>query len=316
MHQRTRRLTECALLTAIAVILDLSSLVPLLGVVTVLLCALPATYIAMVHGMRWAVASTAAAAVILALTFHPYEGLSYLSLFAVTGLTLGWLARRGSSAFTILAGATMAVFLSMCVNVYVVEQLVGVPASERLGDGIREGLTWAATEQAALYHELGLTPTATPDPALMASIRSFMAAPLTLLLVMAFLVVYSNYLAAALAFWRFGLPWEPVPDPRQLRAPAWLAPFVLANMVWSVDGLVGTSGLVALAAYNVVFLGWAVVGLAGISLLICMMDLRRLTNPLARLALMALFLLPLWRVTIVAGALDAFVDFRRRAVGV
>ena len=310
MQTNTRRLTECALLTAFAVILDLSSLIPGIGFITILLCALPATYIAMVHGMRYAFASTAAATTILSLSYGPQEGLAYLSLFAATGLSLGWLARRGSTPATILVGATVVVFLSMCLNVYMLEQLMGIPSSERLADGIKEGLVWAANEWAATLHSIGLTAAAKPSASHLASIELFMAAPLTLFLVMAFLVVYANYLAAALVFFRLGLPWEPVPDPRRLQAPKWLALFVVVDLAVSLKSYLGTSGAAALISANILFLGYAVVFLSGLSLLIGMMDRKEIFHPAKRLALMLIFLC-FYNVAILAGAIDSFADFRQ-----
>mgnify|MGYP001557607762 CR=1 FL=1 len=310
VKNNTRRLTECALLTAFAVILDLSSLIPGLGFITILLCALPATYIAMVHGMRYALASTAAAATILSLSYGPHEGLAYLSLFAATGLALGWLARRGSTPATILVGATIVVFISMCLNVYILEALVGIPSSERLADGIKEGLIWMAKEWAALIHSFGWTATATPPASHLASIELFMAAPLTLFLVMAFLVVYANYLAAALVFFRLGLPWEPVPDPRKLQAPKWLAICVVIDLLISTKTYLGTSGIPALIGANILFLGYAVVFLSGLSLVIGMMDRKEIFHPAKRLAIMVVFL-GFYTLTIIAGALDSFADFRQ-----
>ena len=310
MQTNTRRLTECALLTAFAVILDLSSLIPGIGFVTILLCALPATYIAMVHGMRYAFASTAAATTILSLSYGPQEGLAYLSLFAATGLALGWLARRGSTPTTILVGATVVVFLSMCLNVYLLESLMGIPSSERLADGIKDGLIWLANEWASTLHYIGLSETSKASAAHLSSIELFMRAPMTLFLVMAFLVVYANYLAAALVFFRLGLPWEPVPDPRRLQAPKWLAIFVIVDLGLSLKAYLGTSGYAALISANILFLGYAVVFLSGLSLLIGMMDRKEIFHPAKRLFFMAIFLF-FYNVAIVAGSIDAFADFRQ-----
>lgn len=300
MHGPTRRLTECSLLTAFSVVLHLSTLVWGLGLATVLLAGLPSVYVAMVHGARWAAASTAAATVLVGLVAGPLEACAFVCVFAVTGVTMGLLVRRGATPSSVLLGTALAVLVATLVMTYGVERLLGLDEMLVLLADLRSGVEAAAAAAAAFVGR------SAPPPGLALLLDAFMTMPLALFACLSFLVAYATFMASALVFPRLGLPFEELPDPRRVRAPRVLAIVVLADLVLGLASL-APAGALRVAAANLVVGCWLWLYVAGLSLLLAAMD-GRLRHPLPRLLLTALAVLPLAPLTAASAAVSSFLS--------
>ena len=308
MRKETRRLTECSLLTAIAVVLYLSTLVPGIGFITILLCCIPATYVTLLHGVRWGIGSSTVATVLITMTYGPMEGSAYLLTFAITGISLGYLTSRGHPPSVILLGSTLTVLLSMLLSVYIVESMLGLNETGKFFEEVQGYIEYSQTYTDLVLAKTGLFEQ--KDPAEISNqTKVLMKVPLTLFMIMSFLIVYGNYVAAALVFRRLGLPWEEVPNPLLLQVPRFLTPFAAASYILP-ESIFSGGGFVPSILANVLAVAWFYHYMAGFSLMAYSFNYYNLPV-YVRFPVMIILILPLRGILVTTAAIDAFADVRK-----
>ena len=104
-------LTESGLLAALTVVLALAAVyLPFIGMVAVLIWALPIIVLVVRHGLRWGIMAVIVAGIIMALLIEPMISLRMIISFAPTGLLLGYGFRqqwRPARIFGAVLGASL-----------------------------------------------------------------------------------------------------------------------------------------------------------------------------------------------------------------
>jgi uncharacterized protein YybS (DUF2232 family) len=310
MKKETRRLTECSLLTAIAVVIYLSTLIPGIGFFTILLCCIPSEYITLLYGLKWGTISSIAATILIALTVGPLEGIGYLSLFAITGVSLGALTRRGNSPLVIIGGSTLAVLGSMLFSVYIVEHVLGLNETWKFFEEMSGYLTSISSYTNQFWIFTGLNdPSSAEEITTSIQTAILLKLPIAIFVIISFLIVYGNYVAAAIVFRRLNIPWEDVPNPFTLKAPLWMMPLALLGYIIP-DSFFANGGLLEIVLVNFLAVAWFYFYLTGFVLMSYAFNYYHVPR-LLRLPIMFLLIVPLRLVLIIIAATDSLIDIRK-----
>ena len=108
-QQRITPLTESGMLVALSVVLALLGVyLPVLGILFILIWALPIIVLVVRHGLRWGVMAVASSGVLMAILIEPMLALRMAISFGTVGLMLGMGFRKGWSGTRVLV-LTLAV---------------------------------------------------------------------------------------------------------------------------------------------------------------------------------------------------------------
>ena len=179
-NARLTPLTESGILAAIAVLLGLmGTFLPVVGVLAVLLWALPFLVLVVRQGLRYGMTAAVAASLVLALFTGPALSLRMFVAFAPTGLALGFCFVRGFSGVrTFLTGLAASV-AGKLLGLLLLAVLMGVNPWQMQLDGMTE----AFSASLSVYESMGMTPTE------LARVKGELDGALTLLARLAPLVV-------------------------------------------------------------------------------------------------------------------------------
>jgi uncharacterized protein YybS (DUF2232 family) len=317
--QRTRGLTEGAILAALTAVIAAAGLV--IPPIAILLAPLPVMLLVIRWGLRTGVLATVVAGLILLQIFGPLVAFSALG-FGPVGLALGWGVRheRGP-AWTVLAGAT-ALYASTLVSVVLA---MAVLHQDVLTEFIR-------LQIASFQHSIALMERLGASSQMVEPLRLLIEAPcgehhcfvpplealirstgLVVLALGALLWGYLCYTVGRSVLRRLGYHIPALPPMLTWRLPRRIA----ASLVWLSAGL-SLAGLWVPAlgglTLSAVFLNLFVFGFLGALVAVTWMTKRQIPR-LAQAAVLLFFItsqsaLPLLALAVL-GMLDTWHDFRR-----
>ena len=153
VSNRLAPLTESGILAALSVVLGLMAVyLPVLGVIAVMIWALPFVVLTVRHGLRFGAAAAVAATAVLSLFAGPPLALRLFLAFAPTGLALGWAIQRELSGTRIFLSGLAASIAGKLLGFAMIFFLMGIDPWQAQLDGMRE--VFSATTQ--MYEDMGV----------------------------------------------------------------------------------------------------------------------------------------------------------------
>ncbi|MDY6268784.1 MAG: YybS family protein [Selenomonadaceae bacterium] len=153
VSNRLAPLTESGILAALSVVLGLMAVyLPVLGVIAVMIWALPFVVLTVRHGLRFGAAAAVAATAVLSLFAGPPLALRLFLAFAPTGLALGWAIQRELSGTRIFLSGLAASIAGKLLGFAMIFFLMGIDPWQAQLDGMREA--FSATTQ--MYEDMGV----------------------------------------------------------------------------------------------------------------------------------------------------------------
>ena len=139
VSNRLAPLTESGILAALSVVLGLMAVyLPVVGVIAVMIWALPLVVLTVRHGLRYGVAAAVAATAVLSLFAGPPMAVRLFLAFAPTGLALGWAIRAELSGTRIFFSGLAASIAGKLLGFALIFFLMGIDPWQTQLDGMRE----------------------------------------------------------------------------------------------------------------------------------------------------------------------------------
>ena len=316
VSNRLTPLTESGILAALSVVLGLMAVyLPLLGIVAVMVWALPFVVLTVRHGLRYGAAAAVAATAVLALFSGPPVAARLFLAFAPTGLALGACIRAGfSGTRTFLTGLAASLGGKVC-GFALIFLLMGIDPWQSQLDGMTEA--FSATMQ--MYEDMGVdaaTLSESQQQLDQAIAMVAQLAPLILLLMGLFDTVVLYFLGGRVLR-RLGLPMAaalpPFEEWRMPMAFLYLFGFSLIAMYWGAAHEQPLLRQIGLNANMIAMLAGFVQGLALLHLLLKSYNVRGVLRACIYIfvCLNGLFL----QVVAFTGLIDMFFDYRKRFAG-
>lgn len=306
-----RGLTEGAILATLVALLALATrYLPVIHVVSALVCPLPLTFLVIRQGVRVAVLAALVAAAVGAMAGGPLTGAAIVVTFAPLGIVLGLGVRRRWPPVTTVAVSTAVVTVSLLVNLVLTLVIAGVNPYVMMIESMRQG----QEQSLRLYERLGI------DPKQLEQASGFMKQALELLPRLIPLLIVGggaffalvNFQVGRVVLRRFGIATEPLPPLSTWRThPAllWMLPagFVLIMIGQARHDAVETAGL------NLLSLAQMLLLLQGLLVAWSFFDRYRSPNWLRWVMIAIAFTQPILSVVIfLLGLADAAFDLRGR----
>lgn len=156
VSNRLAPLTESGILAALSVVLGLMAVyLPVVGVIAVMIWALPVAILTVRHGLRYGIAASVAATAVLSLFAGPPMAARLFLAFAPTGLALGWAIRKELSGTRIFLSGLVASIAGKMLGFALIFFLMGIDPWQTQLDGMREA--FSATTQ--MYEDIGVDST-------------------------------------------------------------------------------------------------------------------------------------------------------------
>lgn len=153
-QQNLKELTESGIFAAILVVMALLGVyLPLLGIISILLWAVPLTIMVVRRGLRWAILSLVVSCLLIGMLIAPNVAIQMAISFAPTGLALGYGIRRGDGASQILARGVCVSVCAKVASLIVLFWFTGVMPFVGQFDAMEESLT--KTQE--MYASLGMS---------------------------------------------------------------------------------------------------------------------------------------------------------------
>ena len=315
VSNRLTPLTESGILAALSVVLGLMAVyLPILGVIAVMVWALPLLIVTVRHGLKYGIAAAVAAMAVLSLFAGPPLAFRLFLAFAPTGVVLGQAIRSGCSGTRTFFYGLAASIGGKLLGFALIFFLMGIdPWQAQL-----DGLTQAFSTTLSMYEDMGL------DAAAVAQSRGEIEAALTMIGKLAPLVVLIMGLSDTVVLFllggrilrRLGSAAPQLPPFGAWRLPVgflYLFGFSLVGLYWG-----GTRELPAVytAALNANMAAMLAGGIQGLSLLSVLLGHFRLGRGVRILIyVFVLFNGLLLQIVAFTGLIDMFFDYRKRFAG-
>jgi uncharacterized protein YybS (DUF2232 family) len=150
-----RGLTEGAILATLVALLAVATrYLPVIQVVSALVCPLPLTFLVIRQGVRIAVLAALVAAAVGAIAGGPLTGLAIVATFAPLGIVLGLGVRNRWKPVTIVAASAGVATASVLINVALTLVVAGVNPYTVMIESMQQG----QEQSLRLYERFGLDP--------------------------------------------------------------------------------------------------------------------------------------------------------------
>jgi uncharacterized protein YybS (DUF2232 family) len=304
-----KALANTALATALSVIIAIIGLfVPVLAL-TSLLWPVPVIVIVKRYGLRYGVYSTIASGLIVGMISEPIYAAYVILAYGALGLSIGYGVQRGYSAGRILTVTAVVSLLSKLLLMYAVTRLMGVNPLEIQLESMEKGLELSME----FYDKMGIEVPEEMKEAFLSSFKLLKVTLPALLIMVALMDSYLNYIIARIVLKRLGLQMEVLPPFAEWRAPGNLTIGFLILMALSVAG--GYLGLdnIDVVLSNILLLFQMVFLVQGLSVAYFFLS-RKGVNKFFKILLMVLILFnqALAMAAMLAGILDVIFNFRER----
>lgn len=121
----TRAVVEAGLMSAIIVVLTLMTVyVPILDMVGVFFVPIPIAILFMRHDLKVSIAGLFVSAVILSMVLNPVKGLLLLTIFGLSGITLGYCFKKDKSYFTTISLLAVILIFTTLLNLIVTAVII------------------------------------------------------------------------------------------------------------------------------------------------------------------------------------------------
>ena len=154
VSNRLTPLTESGILAALSVVLGLMAVyLPILGVIAVMVWALPLLIVTVRHGLKYGIAAAVAAMAVLSLFAGPPLAFRLFLAFAPTGVVLGWGVRAGYSGTRVFLSGLAASMVAKLLGFALVFFLMGIDPWQAQLDGMKE----AFATTSSMYEAMGVS---------------------------------------------------------------------------------------------------------------------------------------------------------------
>lgn len=264
--------TEGALLAALAAVLSLATLIPILGAPITFVAPVPIIMAAKKHGIRHCLVTALVASILLAIVVGPTEALRFSTLLGGTGVIIGTLARKNFGPKKTLILGSMANILLSTVMVFLMAWTMGLdgPFSD-----IRTGMAESWTKMKTTMQSMPVVgemmkrrlppqrPGQVVGPTMEEMIDgnfemmdAMLRVPIYVLLTGGVFLFIIEYLFAAFVMARFDMPLAPLPPLREWYLPSWatflvLSPFFLGGTLRESQALLLNMTGLSLAIFSV-----------------------------------------------------------------
>ena len=313
VSNRLTPLTESGILAALSVVLGLMAVyLPILGVVAVMIWALPLLVLTVRHGLRYGIAAAVAATAVLSLFAGPPVAFRLFLAFAPTGVALGWAIRAHCSGTHTFFSGLAASIGGKILGFALIFFLVGIdPWQAQLKD-LKEAFS-ATTE---MYTAMGVDESELAQSKQQLDAGLAMVAQLApfILLLMGLIDTFVLYFIGARVLKRLGRampePLPPFSEWRMPRAFLYLFGFSLVALYWGSSHEMATLKQLGLNANMIAMMAGFVQGLALLHVLMKSYNVRTFLRAFIYIFVCLNSLL--LQVVAFTGLVDMFVDYRRR----
>ena len=310
---RLTPLTESGILAALSVVLGLMAVyLPVIGVVAVMVWALPLLILTVRHGLKYGLAAAVAAMAVLSLFAGPPLAFRLFLAFAPTGVVLGWAIRKEYSGtrtfFSGLASSIGGKLLGFALIFF----LMGIDPWQAQIDGMKEAFD--ATSE--MYTAMGVDAQELAQSQQQIDGAIAMVAQLAplIVLIMGLFDTFVLYFLGSRVLKRLGhaMP-QALPPFSEWRMPrAFLYLFVLSllAMYWGASHEIPILQQAGLNANMIAMMAGLVQGLALLHVLLKSYNVRTFLRTFIYIFVCLNGLL--LQVVAFAGLVDIYVDYRRR----
>ncbi len=310
-YRRIRPMAEGGILTAVAILFAfMSAYLPLIGAFVNLIWPLPIILLGVRHGYKWALLTTAAVGVLIALLMHPMHAVSIVVGFGLIGIVLGHAIRAQYGPMKTLLAGGAASLLSKAALFAIAFLVTGIsPFFEQTDIAAK-----ALTQSVELYQMMGMQGEQLEQmKASMAQITDMVRIILPAGLLMAALLdTYINYLVARLVLRKLGHVMPEFPPFSRWRLPGVFAYCFVLALVMLYWGQSRDLQLLKNIAMNLQVISSAFLFVQGLSLSFFLLQRFKVSRFLR--GLLIFFIVTngfLTQVLILAGAFDMVLDYRK-----
>ena len=316
VSNRLTPLTESGILAALSVVLGLMAVyLPLVGVVAVMVWALPLLILTVRHGWKYGIAAAVAAMAVLSLFAGPPLAFRLFLAFAPTGVVLGWCIRRDFSGTRTFFSGLAASIGGKLLGFALIFFLMGIDPWQAQLDGLKEAFD-ATTE---MYTTMGVDPQELAQSQQQIDGAIAMVAQLAplIVLIMGLFDTFVLYFVGTRVLRRLGhavpqaLP--PFSEWQMPRAFLYLFVLSLVAMYWGESHTLPVLKQFGLNANMIAMMAGLVQGLALLHVLMKSYNVRTFLRAFIYIFVCLNGLL--LQVVAFTGLVDMFVDYRRRFSG-
>ena len=304
-----KALANTALAAALSVIIAIVGLfVPVLALAS-LLWPVPVIVVVKRYGLRYGIYCTVASGLIVGMISEPIYAAYVILAYGALGLSIGYGVQRGYTAGKTLIVTAVVSLLSKLLLMYAVTRLMGVNPLEAQLDSMEKGLELSME----FYDGMGLDVPEETREAIFSSFELLRVTLPALLIMVALMDSYLNYIVARVVLKRLDLQMEALPSFAEWRAPGNLTIGFLLLMALSAAGGYLGLGNIDVILGNILLLFQMVFLVQGLSVAYFFLS-RRGVKKFFKVLLMVfiLFNQALAMSAILAGVLDVIFDFRKR----
>ncbi|WP_294157619.1 YybS family protein [uncultured Selenomonas sp.] len=310
---RLTPLTESGILAALSVVLGLMAVyLPIIGVVAVMVWALPLLILTVRHGLKYGLAAAVAAMAVLSLFAGPPLAFRLFLAFAPTGVVLGWAIRKEYSGTRTFFSGLAASIGGKLLGFALIFFLMGIDPWQAQIDGMKEAFD--ATSE--MYTAMGVDAQELAQSQQQIDGAIAMVAQLAplIVLIMGLFDTFVLYFLGSRVLKRLGhaMP-QALPPFSEWRMPrAFLYLFVLSllAMYWGASHEIPILQQAGLNANMIAMMAGLVQGLALLHVLLKSYNVRTFLRTFIYIFVCLNGLL--LQVVAFAGLVDIYVDYRRR----
>lgn len=294
MLRKTSAMVEAGIMAAVAIVMALISMyIPVIGAFVNFVWPLPIIICGTRHGLKWSVMTLIVASVIIAMIISPMHAFFLAAIFGLLGLILGECMRRHLPPMRLMFYGTIGAVLALVINIALSFMVLGINPIEMMFSSFHESLT----QLAAYYRENGMSEadikTAVDGYAEMLRMMRIIMPGAFLL--SAPVLAFVNYIAAKKILTKLGESFESLPPFTMLQIPGWILwPYVLSLFAVTYFYQTDQSSWMYSVSVNVQTVCSFVLVLQGIVLLYWFVEKKRKPRWWANLALVLLFMIPLF----------------------
>lgn len=313
VSNRLAPLTESGILAALSVVLGLMAVyLPIIGVVAVMVWALPLLILTVRHGLKYGLAAAVAAMAVLSLFAGPPLAFRLFLAFAPTGVVLGWAIRKEYSGTRTFFSGLAASIGGKLLGFALIFFLMGIDPWQAQIDGMKEAFD--ATSE--MYTAMGVDAQELAQSQQQIDGAIAMVAQLAplIVLIMGLFDTFVLYFLGSRVLKRLGhaMP-QALPPFSEWRMPrAFLYLFVLSllAMYWGASHEIPILQQAGLNANMIAMMAGLVQGLALLHVLLKSYNVRTFLRTFIYIFVCLNGLL--LQVVAFAGLVDIYVDYRRR----
>lgn len=312
MLRKTSAMVEAGIMAALAIVMALISMyIPVIGVFVNFVWPLPVIICGMRHGLKWSVMTLIVASVIIAMIISPMEAFFLAAIFGLLGLILGECMRRHLPPMRLMLYGTVGAVLALVINIALSFMVLGINPIDVMFSSFNESLA----QLAEYYRENGMS-----EEDIRKTVEGYteMLRMMKIIMPGAFLLsapvlAFVNYIAAKKILTKLGESFESLPPFTMLQIPGWILwPYVLSLFAVTYFYQTDQSSWMYSLSVNVQTVCSFVLVLQGIVLLYWFVEKKQKPRWWANMALILLFMIPLFsQIMVYVGAFDIVFDFRK-----